>query len=238
MNLRQFIVKFQHGVHNLISMAGYGLANFRTVNRSEDFKIVRRFIYSYKILMTPVEAYQLFSLGRSVRKLDGDVAELGVAYGGSAMLLSEICPDKTIHLFDTFQGLPTPGKSDPLFKQGEFSSSLPYVKSVLRGKKCIFYPGYFPETASPVAGSVFSLVHLDADLYQSTLDGLAFFYPRMVAGGCIIGHDYALAKGVRDAFDEFFSDKLEPVVELSGNQCVVVKVEIKQTTGTSGTPCH
>lgn len=225
MNFRQFIHQLQHLVHKVISLAGYGLANFRTHNRSEDFKTVRRIVYSHRILMTPIEAYQLFNLGRSVRKLEGDIAELGVAYGGSAMLLSKICPDKTIHLFDTFQGLPTPGKSDPLFKQGEFSSSLPYVKGVLNGKKCIFHEGYFPETASPVSGHVFSLVHLDADLYQSTLDGLAFFYPRMVVGGCIVGHDYALAKGVRDAFDEFFADKRESVVELSGNQCMVVKVD-------------
>lgn len=225
MSFRQFIARLQHAVHKGIALAGYGLANFRTIYRREDFKTVRHLVYAYRVVMTPIEAYQLFSLGRSVRKLEGDIAELGVAYGGSAMLLSKICPDKTIHLFDTFQGLPTPGQSDPLFRQGEFASPLSYVKGVLKGKKCVFHEGYFPETASPVAGHVFALVHLDADLYQSTRDGLAFFYPRMVAGGCIVGHDYGLAKGVRDAFDEFFADKRESVVELSGNQCLVVKVD-------------
>ena len=69
----------------------------------------------------------------------------------------------------------------------------------------------------------FSFVHLDVDLYQSTLDCLNFFYPRLSLGGIIISHDYTTAEGVDLAFDEFFSNKPETPMELIGYQVMVVK---------------
>jgi hypothetical protein len=216
--------KMKLRIHSIIAMTGYSLIKFWTNEKKEDFIKAKAFIKDYCALLTPAEAYQLYVLAKATRKLEGDIAELGVAYGGSAKLLSTVCPKKIIHLFDTFQGLPAPGEKDPHFNESQYSSSLSEVKKILMGHNCLFHPGHFPETASEVNNVKFSLVNLDADLYQSTRDGLEFFYPRMVPGGVIHGHDYAAAKGVRDAFDEFFANKIEPVIELPGNQCIVVKV--------------
>jgi Macrocin-O-methyltransferase (TylF) len=57
----------------------------------------------------------------------------------------------------------------------------------------------------------------------SLTQAIEFFYPRMVAGGIMISHDYVAFPGVRQAFDEFFTDKPEPVIERIGNQCLVTK---------------
>lgn len=48
----------------------------------------------------------------------------------------------------------------------------------------------------------------------------------MNAGGVIISHDYPDSKGVKRAFDEFFKDKPEIIIELPGHdgQCLVIKV--------------
>jgi hypothetical protein len=62
------------------------------------------------------------------------------------------------------------------------------------------------------------------DLFESTMAALEFFYPRMNPGAILVSHDYVEFAGVRRAFDEFFEHKSEPVIELSGNQCLVVKV--------------
>jgi len=71
----------------------------------------------------------------------------------------------------------------------------------------------------------FAFVHLDVDLYQSTQDCLEWFYPRMSRGGVIVSHDYLSAtQGVKRVFDEFFADKPEPILELSGSQCLVIKI--------------
>ena len=63
-----------------------------------------------------------------------------------------------------------------------------------------------------------------SDTYESTRSCLEFFYPRMNRGGIILSHDYINAAGVRKAFDEFFSDKSEPIIEMSGTQCLIVKL--------------
>ena len=73
-------------------------------------------------------------------------------------------------------------------------------------------------------GTGISFPDLDVDLYESTLEGLKFFYPRMSRGAILISHDYQSATGVDRAFSEFFSDKPESVVSLSGYQCLVTKL--------------
>ena len=74
-------------------------------------------------------------------------------------------------------------------------------------------------------GGAVEFVHLDLDIYQSTLDALGFFYPRLTKGGILISHDYRRlsAPGVKKAFQEFFANKVEPVVLLWDTQCLIVK---------------
>lgn len=40
----------------------------------------------------------------------------------------------------------------------------------------------------------------------------------------LISHDYLLAKGVKAALTEFFVNKPEPVIELTGDQCMIVRL--------------
>jgi len=120
---------------------------------------------------------------------DGDWAEVGVYAGLSARILCEYKGDRTLHLFDTFGGIPYAEEGDaaragdfkwPLFKVREFLSEIEGVR---------FHPGIFPGTAGIVADKQFSLVHLDADTYRATSDALAFFWPRLVVGGVVVIHD-------------------------------------------------
>jgi hypothetical protein len=137
----------------------------------------------------------------------------------------EYASSRALHLFDTFEGLPTvTHKDSPKFAAGQYSSNLEDVQRYLDGGKVHFYKGHFPLTAEPVKDKVFSFVHLDADLYESTMAGLRFFYPRLCPGAILICHDYLTSEGVNVAFEEFFADKPEPVIELTGYQCMLVKV--------------
>lgn len=113
------------------------------------------------------------------------------------------------------------------FQKGNFSSAFESVKSYLKSYPNVhFYKGLFPSTAEPVKDKKFSFVHLDVDIYESTLSGLKFFYGRMNKGGVILSHDYPSSKGVKKAFDEFFNDKPEVIIEWTAGcgQCVVIKV--------------
>lgn len=179
-----------------------------------------------EILTNNNEAYQIFMAVKRTAKIEGDIAEVGVYKGGTAKLICEAKGNRVLHLFDTFVGIPTIQEIDsPLCHEGQFSASFNEVKSYLNGYKNVyFYKGIFPATAEPVRHKRFSFVNLDVDIYESTRDRLEFFYPRMNRGGVIILHDYIGALGVGKAIDEFFKDKPEPIIEMFGSQCLVVKI--------------
>ena len=179
----------------------------------------------------PIEAYHVYSIAKSQSNLDGDMAEVGVYQGGSAKLIAEVKNEKELYLFDTFEGLPKVSKKDTHFgtsywKTGEFSNtSLENVENYLSNYKNIYcYKGKFPETSEPIKTKKFSFVHLDVDLFQSTIDCLEFFYPRMINGGIILTHDYH-TDGVKQAFNEFCKDKKIPQIQLLGSQCAITKLE-------------
>jgi hypothetical protein len=179
----------------------------------------------------PIEAYHVYSIAKSQSKLDGDMAEVGVYQGGSAKLIAEVKNERELYLFDTFEGLPKVSEKDTHFgtsywKTGEFSNtSLENVENYLSNYKNIYcYKGKFPETSEPIKTKKFSFVHLDVDLFQSTIDCLEFFYPRMINGGIILTHDYH-TDGVKQAFNEFCKDKKIPQIQLLGSQCAITKLE-------------
>ena len=176
--------------------------------------------------MTAYEAYTIHSLASAYRNLPGDMAEVGVYEGASAKLLCEAKGDKTLHLFDTFEGLPKAAEQDGhVHSEKQYACSLESVSSYLQAYDNVqFYKGLFPETAGPIETKKFSFAHFDVDLYESTLACLEFFYPRMIAGGVMLSHDHSILAGVHKAFDEFFENKPEKPIELPSTQCMIVKL--------------
>jgi len=184
-----------------------------------------------EMLLAEVEAYQIYMTVKRTAAIKGDIAEVGVFKGSSAKLICEAKGEKTLHLFDTFEGLPEVGEFDDTkeFWKGRFEVLFDNVKNYLKAYPNVyFYKGLFPDTAGPVTNKNFSFVHLDVDLYECTLNCLKFFYPRMSKGGIIISHDYH-QPGVKKAFEEFFADKPEQPIELPlytfrpCAQCLMIK---------------
>ncbi len=181
-------------------------------------------------VVQPLEDFfNLYQLVLRTAKLPGDLAEVGVYRGGSAKLIASLKEGKTLHLFDTFAGMPDVRPDLDRHRAGDFAdTSLEAVQRYLGAFSGIqFYKGFFPDSARALEESParFSFVHLDVDIYESTKAGLKFFYPRMAKGGAIVSHDYRSlhCPGVKQAFDEFFTDQPEPVIELWKTQCLVVK---------------
>jgi len=98
--------------------------------------------------------------------LDGTVAEFGVYRGTSLTQIAKFFPDRVVHGFDSFVGLPAAwgSKAAGAFHVGG-------VPPQLRVTNVEFHVGWFadtvPEFAREHAGP-FALAHLDADLYSST----------------------------------------------------------------------
>jgi hypothetical protein len=184
-------------------------------------------IYNEQALgISVTEACQIFMAVERTAKVNGDIAEVGVWKGGSAKIICEAKGEKALYLFDTFEGLPDLCEMDNpnQYYKGEFRWEFEKVKNYLRNYPNVYiYKGIFPSTSEPIKDKRFSFVNLDVDLYKSTLSCLEFFYPRMNKGGVIISHDYIGTQGVKKALDDFFEEKSEPIIELSGCQCLIVK---------------
>ena len=203
------------------------LSHYGCDRRKEFAKNLRKIRKETELLLEDIEAYHIYMAVRTTQKVPGDIAEVGVYRGGSAKIICSAKGDKALHLFDTFEGLPKVEDIDMVwpFYEGKFAASFEDVRAYFKEEFNVhFYKGIFPATAGPVTDKKFSLVNLDVDCYESTKQSLEFFYPRMSRGGVIISHDYITAPGVKKAFDEFFTGKVEPVLETAGSQCLVVKV--------------
>ena len=174
------------------------------------------------------EGWRLFLLVKAAKYIKGDLAEVGVYKGRSAKIICLAKGKRPLRLFDTFAGLPSVDhRIDPDFLyKGLYSASFFEVKKYLKKYQNVYYyKGLFSRTADCVKDRKFSLVHLDADTYKSTKDCLEFFYPRMNRGGVIVSHDYfGPAKGVAKAFDEYFQNKKEIIIKMSGSQGMITKL--------------
>jgi hypothetical protein len=150
--------------------------------------------------------------------LYGSVAEGGVFKGTFAREINKYFPERMLYLFDSFDsfnekelasdreaGLVNSDYSSVFLK----NTSEDIVRDFLPfPEKAIFKKGYFPQTTAHDAqleNEHFVFVNLDFDLYQPTLAGLEYFYPKMTIGGTILIHDYFcwLVQGARKAVDEF-----------------------------------
>lgn len=129
-------------------------------------------------------------------KVQGSVAECGVYRGDFAKEVNRYFQDRKCYLFDTFEGFDSRDfaaeEKQSMIKGSEYLSdtSIELVKSkLLHPEMAEIRKGYFPESLGDLDDR-FVFVNLDMDLYQPTLEGLRYFYPRMAYGGVILVHDY------------------------------------------------
>lgn len=153
-----------------------------------------------------------------VKDVKGDLIEVGVFEGGSAKLLAEAYPKRTVYLFDTFEGLPdklnTTMGDVKSYYVGHAKAELETCKEYLKDNKNVkIYKGVFPESGEPVKDKTFCFAHIDVDIYESTKESLEFIYPRMNKGGILLVHDYPVHVGVKNAVDEFMKDKSDEMIQ-------------------------
>jgi O-methyltransferase len=166
------------------------------------------------------------------RDIPGDLAECGVWRGGSVMLmaltlLSRGRTDRTIWLYDTFDGMTPPGGEDVQEMSGRSAAAIlgererteedPFwgvaprrvVEANLRRtgypmNRFRLIEGDVLKTIPAAAPPGLSVLRLDTDWYNSTRHELEHLYPRLSAGGVLIVDDYGYWRGARQATDEFF----------------------------------
>jgi len=164
------------------------------------------------------------SLALAIRTLqheavEGEFAEVGVYRGTTSRFLLHCAPERTLHLFDTFQGFAPRDREPENAADSRFKdTSAETVRRALGNSANVaIHAGYFPDTTAGLEDRRFAFVLLDLDVYAPTLAGLAFFYPRLARGGYCFVHDYNSPESnwaCRRALTEFLSGKPEHLVEL------------------------
>jgi len=141
-----------------------------------------------------------------------------------------------VHLIDSFEGLSEPTDEDTLDEQGNrieyrnFQAAFACPAEQVRNSLAEFpavtiHKGWIPGVFGELPETAWSFVHLDVDLYQPTLDSLAYFYPRMVTGGIIINDDYSntLFPGCGAAWRRLSEDAGLEYSELDSGQAVLIR---------------
>lgn len=212
----------------LLARRGSTLLNLDASGR-RDLAIVRETRALVPLLMHDAAALHIMSCVRAARELGGAMGEAGVFMGGSARLICEAKGEAPLHLFDVFETLQAPveapdaGEASIRAHFGKIHGSIAQVEQLLaRYDGVHLYPGIFPASTEPAASTRFSFVHLDLDLAESTRDALDFFHPLLLAGGIIVGDDFADAD-VRSAFELHAAATGDTLIALPWSQGLLIK---------------
>lgn len=164
----------------------------------------------------------------------GDLVDIGCNAGESTIVLqtvaSRLCPEKVVHAYDSFEGLPEIGSvdaKDGIYQKGSMVADVESFKrnfDVLGLSLPVIHKGWFEETIPRELPDRISFAAIDGDLYSSTKHVLPHVYERMTRGAIGIFNVYSdrtkldrqvpqyyLSPGVKRAADEFFADKPEKV---------------------------
>jgi hypothetical protein len=149
------------------------------------------------------------------RGVPGDLLEAGVWRGGMTIFMRGVLKarhdtERRVWVVDSFAGLPKPDEGIDTFgwKAGDMAVSLDEVKSNfmrygLLDDQVSFLKGFFSDTLPSAPISSLSVLRVDADLYESTIDVLNHLYPKLSPGGYAMFDDYQNLKECRRAIDEY-----------------------------------
>jgi len=162
--------------------------------------------YSYKFDYN--KRYQLYTyiIEKEGITSDIDYLEFGVSKGYSFRWWSDQIKDSNSRFygFDTFSGLPEDWGP---FKKGAMSNG--NVPPELNDKRCTFYQGLFQQTLLPFLKTYQPnrrrIIHMDADLYSSTLFVLTTISPYLRKDDIILFDEFNVPRHEFKAFIDWTS---------------------------------
>ena len=174
--------------------------------------------------LTMVGRRRLENIARCVRDvvengIPGDVVETGVWRGGASIvmrgaLVAYGASERKAYVADSFDGLPEVDPRYPadapighLHESDFLRVSLETVRQNfdrfgLLDENVVFVKGRFRDTLPDLRGNTWSVIRLDGDYYESTIDGLVNLYPGLSVGGWLVVDDYHV-EACRQAVDDY-----------------------------------
>lgn len=152
----------------------------------------------------------------------GDVIECGVWRGGASIFMRAYLDayesnDRIVWLADSFDGVPEStlpqDKYSDLSKKAFAGLAVPketvvgnFEKYDISLEHVRFLEGWFKDTLPTAPVQELSLLRLDGDLYESTMDALNSLYHKLNPGGFVIIDDFKALPQCEQAVHEFRSE--------------------------------
>jgi hypothetical protein len=179
----------------------------------------------------PSRTEALVSMWWDVQGAAGDVIECGAYRGATSLLLATLGKlnnvSQTVHMLDTFAGMPDPSSFDLARVSGEFAPPEGWIDVIRQQMKQLgiedraeVHKGFFSETFTAWGDRErkFAFAHIDANIFQGTLDACEYVMPRMSTGGAVVFDDYngLMDLGARLAIDSYLRGRRPaPLAECS-----------------------
>ena len=164
--------------------------------------------------------------------VEGDLIECGCWRGGVAILMRAVMKahgieDRMVVAADSFEGVPPPDTGNYPADEGDLNHTAEALAVSLEEVRANFdrygllddgvefLRGWFKDTLPGLTDRRWSVIRLDGDLYESTMDGLTHLYPRLSPGGFLIVDDYGW-DNCREAVEDYRREHGidEPITEI------------------------
>lgn len=154
----------------------------------------------------------------------GDFVECGVWRGGTCIFARGLfdalgVENRDVWVCDSFEGLPPPDvdkyPADEGINLNEIKMLAVPLEQVkqhfedygLLDDRVHFVKGFFRDTLHKAKVETISVLRLDGDLYESTMDTLTALYDKVSPGGYIIVDDYNAYEACKEAVHDFRDDR-------------------------------
>jgi hypothetical protein len=207
---------------------------------------IRHYIKGSAISMCPLGRFENLEsciVDALEHGIPGDLIETGVWRGGATIFMRAVLKaydisDRVVWVADSFEGLPEPdAERFPLEAKAHsgkvmnevyehFAVSVDEVQRNFRAyglldQQVRFLKGWFKDTLPAAPIDALSILRLDGDYYESTMDALTSLYDRLSVGGYVIIDDYGEDSWTycRKAVDEFRRERGidDPVCRVDSN---------------------
>lgn len=173
-----------------------------------------------------------YEMGKFYKDSPGCFVETGVAAGAQIIMMRQGAPNKLVHAFDSFMGIPRPSNRDnqipgirylneleqlrlpnpgeqELKTTGVSAVNVESFKTHLIDSGCgleniVIHEGWFEETIPTAEVGDIAILRLDGDLYNSTMVPLKHLFPKLLKGCVLVLDDYEL-QGCLDATKDYFN---------------------------------
>jgi predicted O-methyltransferase YrrM len=189
-----------------------------------------------RLAMTRERLGNILRVWWEVRSVAGDVIECGAYQGATSLLIALLGKlnniAQKVFMLDTFTGMPTGCAFDSGRREGDFRPATNQVERIQQqamtlgvAERIEVHQGLFADTLPALAARQlrFALAHIDANIYQGTLDACRFAIPQVAPGGAVIFDDYngVCDLGARLAIDEYFAGRSIKPLPLTASSAFV-----------------